>query len=118
MVFTLSFVCIDDLADERLLDYLGGLSEEEQRRVLSYKFTDDQKRCLLSHLLQHHLVRELFHLSPDEYAIRRTKENKPFLADPENKFGNFNFNVSHHGKYVGIVSHDRWLVYVFMFGYA
>ena len=110
MVLTLSIANIEDLPEDLLLEYMHGLSIEEQDRVMAYKFLDDRKRCLLSHLMQHHVVREHFNLMPGKYAIRRTKENKPFLYDPRAEFGRFNFNVSHHGQYVGIVSHDFWQV--------
>ena len=110
MVFTLSIVSIEDLPEAHFFDFLTGLSNAERDRVLSYKFIDDRKRCLLSHLLQHHVVREHLQLMPGQYVIQRTKENKPFLADPRNEFGRFNFNASHHGEYVGIVSHDHWQV--------
>jgi phosphopantetheine--protein transferase-like protein len=53
-----------------------------------------------------------------QFRIARTRENKPYLVvtspdlqSLEARLGNtFNYNVSHHGNYVGIVSHTNLLV--------
>mgnify|MGYP003384879827 CR=1 FL=1 len=107
------------------------LTDTELASVQSYVFRKDQERSLLSILLQKYVIKkyltavmadsaspqlpaqeeELFHIS-------RTRENKPYLvvtsesvADLVASRGDtFNYNVSHHGDFVGIVSHTHLLM--------
>ncbi len=39
------------------------------------------------------------------YSIHRTAENKPYVKFDKSINTNWNYNVSHHGKYVAIASH-------------
>jgi len=39
------------------------------------------------------------------YSIHRTSQNKPFAKFDKSIVTNWNYNVSHHGKYVAIASH-------------
>lgn len=130
------FVHIDDhFLEESFQDILHyKLTEAERQKVTKFMFMEDRKRALLSILLQHALIRETFHFtSSAHYDILRSKEvstaphnlllldsnplipqNKPYLQVHDSKHkadvGRWNFNVSHHGKYVGIVSQSHALV--------
>jgi phosphopantetheinyl transferase len=101
----------------------------EKKRALSYVFKKDQDRALASALLQRKAVTARF--STDQYTILRSREvfdlcynvdndvtlfyvqNKPYLVITEEVAGSYwNFNVSHHGEFVGIAWHENYLVHV------
>lgn len=102
------------------------LSAAECRRIAEFRFEEDQKRSLLSLLLQHSCIRS--YLNPKKaaliYEIARVVEGKPFLkvasinytpSSPrtdsiQHKLGTWNYNVSHHGHYVCIASHPHLLI--------
>ena len=54
--------------------------------------------------------RRSFQINNGQYEIRRTKENKPYAFSPTKEIGIWNYNVSHHGEYVCIVSHPKLIV--------
>lgn len=62
--------------------------------------------------MQRCMVRSTLSVTDGEYEIRRTKESKPYVYTPtfDKHLGNWNYNVSHHGKYVCIASHPKLLV--------
>lgn len=76
---------------------LESLTTEVRAEVQKYKQTADQKRALLSRLLQRTAVGNVFSIPLSDIEIRRTKGGKPFCANYVNKASapNFNFNVSH-----------------------
>ncbi|KAK9814129.1 hypothetical protein WJX72_001038 [[Myrmecia] bisecta] len=83
------------------------LPQEEVKQVETFKFVEDQKRALISRLLQRRCCQAVFGLRWDQVVIKRTKGRKPYLATPlPNKqyAPNFNFNVSHEGDYVALAS--------------
>ncbi|CAM6017330.1 unnamed protein product [Sphagnum balticum] len=82
----------------------------ERSSVLRFVNFEDQKRALLSRLLQRKLVQFVLGLNYDCIVIERTPEGKPYLNKNLNLLSNFNFNVSHHGDYVVIVSEPMCLV--------
>jgi len=86
------------------------LTAEEKRKVLGYHFTDDQRRSVLSILLQRALVSGTFGMTHTEYCILRTAQNKPYVVSGLIDLGSWNFNVSHHGQYVCIASHSKYQV--------
>mmetsp|Transcript_1538 Transcript_1538/g.2546 ORF Transcript_1538/g.2546 Transcript_1538/m.2546 type:complete len:428 (-) Transcript_1538:131-1414(-) len=124
------------------------LTPEERTKVKRFMFVDDQKRALLSILLQRALIHHQFGWFPNanSYEVRRSLEGKPYIyrldtcsnhygvsvvsdATPhqhlqaveavENygkrskkreEIGTWNYNVSHHGNYVCIVSHSDLLM--------
>ncbi|XP_042394023.1 L-aminoadipate-semialdehyde dehydrogenase-phosphopantetheinyl transferase-like isoform X1 [Zingiber officinale] len=76
-----------------------------------YMKFDDRKRALVSRLLQYSIVHEVLGIPYDKIIIHRTLEGKPYLINGiGSPFSNFNFNVSHHGDYVGIASDPLCLV--------
>lgn len=85
---------------------LGLLPSDDRTAVQRFKFRDDQKRALVSRLLQRQCVAAALGVPFAEVAIQRTKGRKPFFAGrisrPEAP--NFNFNVSHEGDYVVLAS--------------
>ncbi|DBA79377.1 TPA: hypothetical protein ACH3X2_000024 [Trebouxia sp. C0005] len=78
------------------------LSSEVRAEVQRYKFEADQRRCLVSRLLQRKCVRDVCSVPFSEVNIQRTKGGKPFCANHCHPLAapNFNFNVSHEGGYV------------------
>jgi len=96
--------------------YMGLLTPAEQERVLKYRFDDDRRRALVSALLQRWLVRNKLGVEQDaSFEILRTPENKPYAfckSDqmPEYSLGFWNYNLSHHGRYVGLASHATRLM--------
>lgn len=85
------------------------LSQKEKEKVMKFHFDDDKKRSLLSVYLQKALVRYFLQLDDNNFVIERTTENKPY-ARCEKELGSWNYNVSHHGNYVCIVSHPSLIV--------
>ncbi|WOK99133.1 hypothetical protein Cni_G07845 [Canna indica] len=84
---------------------------DDRRVITRYLRFDDRKRALVSRLLQYSLVHEVLGIPIDKIIIRRTVEGKPYLnSNTIFPFPNFNFNVSHHGDYVGIASEPLCLV--------
>ena len=73
------------------------LSSEVRAEVQRYKFEADQRRCLVSKLLQRKCVRDVCSIPFAEINIQRTKGGKPFCANHCHPVAapNFNFNVSH-----------------------
>ena len=64
----------------------------------AFRFKDDQKRALVSRLLQRQCVSAAMSLSWESVQIKRTKGRKPFVMNKTmDRSGapNFNFNVSH-----------------------
>lgn len=88
------------------------LPQDQHSSITRFVKMEDQKRALVSRLLQYTLVHEVFGIPFDEIIIKRTLEGKPFLeCDKANVgFPNFNFNASHHGDYVAIASEPICLV--------
>ena len=97
---------INTPSSKYLLDLL---SIKEKEKVMKFYFDDDKKRSLLSVYLQKALVRHFLKIDNDNFIIERTAENKPY-AKGEQEFGSWNYNVSHHGNYVCIVSHPSLIV--------
>jgi 4'-phosphopantetheinyl transferase len=83
------------------------LSLSEVNKVNKYRLLSDQRLALGSIILQHHTICQRFGCDKSQYEIARTAHGKPFLVSKYFSVGSWNFNVSHHGDYVGIVeSHD------------
>ena len=86
---------------------LSQLPEAESTKVMKFLQEPDRKRALTSRLLQRRACYETTGLPWDAIRIDRTKGGKPFMANkPDPKAtgmrvpSNWNFNVSHEGKYV------------------
>lgn len=71
-----------------------------------YKQKPDRKRALVSRLLQYRCCEKAVGIPWESVNIKRTKGSKPFLANSQRPEGllNFNFNVSHEGNFVALVS--------------
>lgn len=100
---------------------LGTLPEEESTKVMKYRFPADQKRALVSRLLQRRACVEATGVKWSDVQIRRTKGSKPYMANkPANGAGgahnlssagpNWNFNVSHEGKFVVLAAEPLMVV--------
>jgi len=96
---------------------LSFVNTEERTKILKFRYDDDRKRALVSILLQKALIRHYLGHSTDEgFVIRRTPENKPYMLiknitdETAKPPGLWNYNLSHHGQFVGIASHARLLV--------
>lgn len=106
-----SYSKLTEVEDDASWEFLlKTLSQVEKNKVLQFLKKDDQKRSLLSILLQKSTIRRSFQINNGQYEIRRTKENKPYAFSPTKKIGIWNYNVSHHGEYVCIVSHPKLIV--------
>ena len=83
---------------------LSVLTEEEAAKVMRYKFRADQKRGLISRLLQRRGCCEAMGVKYSEVVIQRTKGGKPFMSNKPTAAStsapNWNYNVSHEGDYV------------------
>jgi len=82
------------------------LREEEAATVQRFKFLADQKRALVSRLLQRACVHKALGAEWTDVVLHRTKGKKPFYAGPAADISapNFNFNVSHEGDFVVLAS--------------
>ena len=99
-------------AEWRLL--VGIIPKLDAERVMKFKFVADQKRALLSRLLQRRACFEVAGVAYGEVAIERTKGGKPFMsnktaAGARSAPTNWNFNVSHEGMYVVLASEPTML---------
>ncbi|EIE24817.1 4'-phosphopantetheinyl transferase [Coccomyxa subellipsoidea C-169] len=93
--------------DDEWLFLLDMLPEEDQKEVESFKFKDDQKRALVSRLLQRQCVAVALGIPWEKVLIKRTKGRKPFVINKgldKTHAPNFNFNVSHEGDFVVLAS--------------
>ncbi len=98
--------------------YIGMLNSQEKDRVLKFRFDDDRRRALVSTLLQRWIVRKQLNVDRNEcFEIKRTIENKPYavlksssIPAEETSLGFWNYNLSHHGIYVGICCDTSKLV--------
>lgn len=82
------------------------LQPSELLKVGKYRQVSDQKLSLASILLQRATVRKRFDVTDDNYDIKRTSHGKPYVSSDKFNIGDWNYNTSHHGSFVGIVSHD------------
>jgi 4'-phosphopantetheinyl transferase len=101
--------------------------EHERAEVLKFRYFDDKKRALLSRLMQRTACARVANVHQSDVVLSRTKGKKPFFAWREMAVGagcdqkdtqnpkhqprqflpnapNFNFNVSHEGDFVVLVS--------------
>lgn len=115
-------------------------STKESESIRKFLFFDDRRRSLGSLLLQKALIQSTFadiFTNGQKYSISRTREvrafpdrvarnetpdsseliqNKPFLAkesftsQTQDRLQRWNYNVSHHGDFVGIVGSFAHLV--------
>ena len=85
-------------------------------QVEAFRFKDDQKRALVSRLLQRQCVSAAMSLSWESVQIKRTKGRKPFVMNKTmDRSGapNFNFNVSHEvctAPQISSLSNSRALI--------
>mmetsp|Transcript_16592 Transcript_16592/g.27693 ORF Transcript_16592/g.27693 Transcript_16592/m.27693 type:complete len:349 (+) Transcript_16592:233-1279(+) len=138
MDFQLYYVsCHENIPDTAWKNALETqLTASEVKSVTSYVFRKDQERSLLSLLLQKYVVRKFLtdlrttstsalaaqlvdQCNENSFQISRTRENKPFASLTSQPLltlirdagcGFFNYNVSHHGSFVGIASHASLLI--------
>ena len=89
------------------------LPEEESTKVMKFRFVADQKRALVSRFLQRRACFEATGVAWKAVEITRTKGGKPFMKNkpaPPKTAGlsaNWNFNVSHEGKFVALAAESR-----------
>lgn len=108
--------------------FLSFVSDDERIKITRFRFDDDRKRALVSILLQKAFIRHRLDQGvglrtdggsyddndDDAFSIRRTQEGKPyaFLKEKSGSSlgGHWNYNLSHHGQFVAIVSHPKFLI--------
>ncbi|KAL5732180.1 hypothetical protein ACHQM5_004828 [Ranunculus cassubicifolius] len=93
-------------SSEQFSFILSTLPSHEHSSIMKFVHFIDQKRSLVSRLLQYSLIHQLTDLPFDKIIINRTMEGKPYFE----RTPNFNFNTSHDGDYVGIVSEPFFIV--------
>eukprot|EP00658_Telonema_sp_P-2_P006222 TRINITY_DN12377_c0_g2_i1.p1 TRINITY_DN12377_c0_g2~~TRINITY_DN12377_c0_g2_i1.p1 ORF type:complete len:316 (-),score=51.45 TRINITY_DN12377_c0_g2_i1:157-1104(-) len=96
----------------REFEHLLGFCDATRRNeVLSFKFEMDQRRALLSTLLQRKATCAIARADPSTLQISRTRGRKPYavLNPPSAEAPNFSFNVSHDGNFVAISAHTHLL---------
>eukprot|EP00884_Botryococcus_braunii_P009141 jgi/Botrbrau1/18228/Bobra.53_1s0084.1 len=94
--------------DEEWFFLLDLLPHEDQTQVEAFKFKEDQKRAMVSRLLQRQCIHTALGVPWKQVKVKRTRGRKPFAALPpsvdKSHAPNFNFNVSHEGDYVVLAS--------------
>ena len=98
---------------DKEIDFLIDLvPSDNPHQVKKYKLRDDQKRSLVGRLLTHAAVATVLGIPYREISIGRTKGRKPFLCTPHNVdwAPNFNFNISHEGRYVALATENLCVV--------
>lgn len=91
-------VRLSSVADTTLDRLLGLVTEGEQAEVRFYRQPEDQKRALVSRLLQRACISRALGIAWEQVVIERTRGRKPFAspAHPRPAHApNFNYNVSH-----------------------
>ncbi len=76
---------------------LSALPPADRESVTRFVREEDKKRALVSRLLQRHVIHTLLDVPWEQIEIHRTKGGKPFVAQHDGRFPNFNYNVSHEG---------------------
>ncbi|PRW32899.1 L-aminoadipate-semialdehyde dehydrogenase-phosphopantetheinyl transferase-like [Chlorella sorokiniana] len=81
---------------------LGLLAEEERAPVLRFRQEADQRRALVSRLMQRAAAAAALGLPAAGVVVRRTRGSKPYAANQLDKphAPNWNYSVSHEGEYV------------------
>ncbi|EFJ43800.1 hypothetical protein VOLCADRAFT_121370 [Volvox carteri f. nagariensis] len=91
------------------------LPVHEQQQVLAFMRQTDQQRALISRLLQRCCVCSALGVQWADVALSLTKGRKPFTTNAKPAHApNFNFNVSHEGRYVALAADPLYLVGVDM----
>ena len=94
---------------------LSLVSPEDAAKITRYRFDKDRRLSLGSQLLQRAVIAWTFGVPYPTIAITRTEKGKPFYKPSaeallRTPFPNWNYNVSHHGDFVGIASEPVCLV--------
>lgn len=90
---------------------LSLLPLDAQNEVLLYAKAADRERALCSRLLVRHVVSKVCEVGPNDVLISITKGGKKFSLNPSPRHSpNFNFNVSHDGRYTAIASENHCIV--------
>lgn len=83
---------------------------ERAKSVRCFKFAADQRRALLSTLLQRKACTDMAGVDPSRVVLERTKGKKPYaVLTPVPSLPNFNFNATHDGAYVLLNAHSHYL---------
>lgn len=80
------------------MDFLLSLfAQEESDHCRKYHFFDDQKRTIVSRLLQRHGAAVALGIPHQHVTIRRTKGRKPYIKNSIQKpqAPNYNYSISH-----------------------
>jgi 4'-phosphopantetheinyl transferase len=90
--------------DDQFKLLLNILPSEVKAKVTKFRALKDQKLSLISALIQRAMVRNTFACSNEDFVIKRTALNKPFVSSEKFPTLQWNYNVSHHGSFVTILS--------------
>jgi 4'-phosphopantetheinyl transferase len=120
-VVNIDLFVLENIDNPQWLFLLSTLTSDESDKVQRFHYFDDKKRAILSLLLQKAVIRKFCNLKDNQsFEIQRTVEGKPFptfkneetesLSISSVLANNWNYNVSHHGQYVSIISASKILV--------
>lgn len=88
------------------------VQQEEKTRIGRFHFKNDAKLSLVGRLLMRKSVAETLAIPSDQVRLSRTPKKKPYLDMPTEhaKLPGYNFNVTHSGDYVLLVSSPSTLI--------
>jgi 4'-phosphopantetheinyl transferase len=90
---------------EALIEHL---QPEEKARVSRFRLEIDKHRSLAGRILLRWMTNKMLNYPWKDLKFKRTEESKPYLFSPKRE--GYNFNVSHHGKWVAGACDTRTLV--------
>lgn len=77
-------------------NFLDLISEQRQQNISKKLFDKDKISSLFSELLLFKVLKDYYYLNPSDLIIKKTKYNKPYLANIDN----VHYNISHSGDWV------------------
>eukprot|EP00128_Syssomonas_multiformis_P014070 Colp12_sorted_trinity150504_noHs@5051 len=87
------------------------IQNEEKTRIEKFVFKNDAIRALVGRLMLRRAITNTGAFKYSEIRLARTREGKPYLLNEKPAdLATFNFNATHHGKYVAVAACSDSLV--------
>ena len=93
---------IRDLVDAEYNKWYSMMSEDKQRRVDRFRFTDDKKRTVAGEMLARKAIAEWCGVTPESITFGIKEHGKPYAKDLA-----VEFNISHSGDMVVCAIDDK-----------
>ncbi len=93
---------IRELSEGEYQKWYSLMSEEKQKRVDRFRFTDDKKRTVAGEMLAKTMLAKWCYISPESIVFDRGKHGKPFAVGLD-----VHFNISHSGNMVVCAVNDK-----------